>query len=134
MVRKGEVTRVMDDLAIKRSLSRMASEILEKCGSPRLRIGWYLGGWALRLRTVGRFDRSVGRHRPQTGSLDITLYRDDLYTGLEKPILGETRLPFKVSGTEFVLVDDVCLMVEPSGLRWMRSGIMGVRLGFGSRC
>ena len=30
-----------------------------------------------------------------------------IYTGLEKPVLGETRLPFGVTGTGIVLVDDV---------------------------
>ena len=39
--------------------------------------------------------------------MDITLYRDDLYTGLEKPVLGDTDLPFEVSGCGIVLVDDV---------------------------
>ncbi|HCP48515.1 MAG TPA: bifunctional pyr operon transcriptional regulator/uracil phosphoribosyltransferase, partial [Deltaproteobacteria bacterium] len=38
---------------------------------------------------------------------DITLYRDDLYTGLEKPSFGETSLPFNMAGTGIVLVDDV---------------------------
>jgi pyrimidine operon attenuation protein / uracil phosphoribosyltransferase len=41
------------------------------------------------------------------GTVDITLYRDDLYTGLEKPVLGATDLPFPVDGTGIVLVDDV---------------------------
>ena len=39
--------------------------------------------------------------------MDITLYRDDLYTGLEKPALGVTELPFDMEGTGIVLVDDV---------------------------
>lgn len=44
---------------------------------------------------------------PTTGHVDITLYRDDLYTGLEKPVLGETRLPIALSGCKVVVVDDV---------------------------
>jgi pyrimidine operon attenuation protein / uracil phosphoribosyltransferase len=44
---------------------------------------------------------------PRRGDVDITLYRDDLYTGLEKPVLGETDLPFEVSGCGIILVDDV---------------------------
>lgn len=44
---------------------------------------------------------------PARGTVDITLYRDDLYTGLEKPVLGDTELDFDVDGTGIVLVDDV---------------------------
>jgi pyrimidine operon attenuation protein/uracil phosphoribosyltransferase len=39
--------------------------------------------------------------------MDITLYRDDLYTGLEHPVLGDTRLPDSLTGAHVVLVDDV---------------------------
>ncbi len=44
---------------------------------------------------------------PLRGDVDITLYRDDLYSGLEKPVLGETSLDFEVNGCAIVLVDDV---------------------------
>lgn len=44
---------------------------------------------------------------PLRGDVDITLYRDDLYSGLEKPVLGETTLDFEVNGCAIVLVDDV---------------------------
>jgi pyrimidine operon attenuation protein/uracil phosphoribosyltransferase len=57
---------------------------------------------ALAARLQGR-----GRSAPRRGDVDITLYRDDLYTGLEKPVLGETDLPFEVNGCGIVLVDDV---------------------------
>jgi pyrimidine operon attenuation protein/uracil phosphoribosyltransferase len=43
----------------------------------------------------------------QLGAVDITLYRDDLYTGLEKPVLGQTDLPFDINGCRILLVDDV---------------------------
>lgn len=56
----------------------------------------------LRARVV-----AAGLPVPARGDLDITLYRDDLYTGLEKPLLGDTDLPFEVSGCGVVLVDDV---------------------------
>ncbi len=45
--------------------------------------------------------------RPLLGFVDITLYRDDLYTGLEKPVLGETNIDFDVTGRGIILVDDV---------------------------
>jgi len=98
----------MDEVAVQRSLSRMASEILEKCGSPEefALVGIWAGGHYVCTRLAQLIEKMEGKE-PQTGSLDITLYRDDLYTGLEKPVLGETRLPFKVTGSRIVLVDDV---------------------------
>lgn len=46
-------------------------------------------------------------HKPKLGKIDITLYRDDLYTGLEKPALGLTSVPFSIDGRTIVLIDDV---------------------------
>lgn len=50
---------------------------------------------------------ALGEPRPLRGNVDITLYRDDLYSGLEKPILGDTELEFEITGCGIVLVDDV---------------------------
>lgn len=69
-------------------------------------IGVYTGGAHLAMRIADRIAARTGR-RPPLGTMDITLYRDDLYTGLEKPILGETDIPFNVTGQRIVLVDDV---------------------------
>jgi pyrimidine operon attenuation protein/uracil phosphoribosyltransferase len=41
------------------------------------------------------------------GSLDITLYRDDLSTLGPQPVVGRTHLPFAVDGATVYLVDDV---------------------------
>ena len=56
---------------------------------------------------LARRMRSLVPHAPGRGNVDITLYRDDLYTGLEKPVVGDTDLPFEVNGCGIVLVDDV---------------------------
>ena len=40
-------------------------------------------------------------------SIDITLYRDDLYQGGERPILGGTMLPLDIDGCNILLIDDV---------------------------
>lgn len=48
-----------------------------------------------------------GLPAPERGDIDITLYRDDLYTGLERPVLGDTELPFEVTDAGVILVDDV---------------------------
>ena len=41
------------------------------------------------------------------GILDITLYRDDLATSKDKPVLRDTDIPFPIDGKKVVLCDDV---------------------------
>ena len=50
---------------------------------------------------------SVLGRRPDTGSLDITLYRDDLSQIARNPVLHGTQLPFSVEDRTVILVDDV---------------------------
>jgi pyrimidine operon attenuation protein/uracil phosphoribosyltransferase len=98
----------MTGVNVGRSLDRLAHEIIEQQGTPGdwVLVGIVTGGQHLALRLAGRIEAISGA-RPQTGMVDITLYRDDLYTGLEKPVLGETKLPFELSGNGVILVDDV---------------------------
>ncbi|MGH7540820.1 MAG: bifunctional pyr operon transcriptional regulator/uracil phosphoribosyltransferase PyrR [Gemmatimonadota bacterium] len=42
-----------------------------------------------------------------TGSLDITLYRDDFAQVGPRPLIGTTRLPGEITGRHLVVVDDV---------------------------
>ncbi len=99
---------VLSGRAVERCIDRMAHEISEKLGEPDryALVGIVTGGQGLAERLADAI-AAVDGARPRTGSVDITLYRDDLYTGLEKPILGETVLPFDLSGVGVVLVDDV---------------------------
>lgn len=93
---------------LDRSITRLASEIAERLGEPDdfVLIGIVTGGDYLADRLADAIAAGEGK-RPKVGTLDITLYRDDLYTGLEKPTLGETRIPFEITGRHVVLVDDV---------------------------
>lgn len=90
---------------IEAALGRLVTEIdAAMADVPRWAIvGIRAGGVPLADRLSARLR---GPHR--RGSVDITLYRDDLYTGLEKPVLGDTDLPFPIDRTGIVLVDDVC--------------------------
>ena len=101
-------TTGMNGVEVGRTLDRMATEMIEQLGVPTdySLVGIVTGGRPIANRLADRIERSTGV-RPQTGTVDITLYRDDLYTGLEKPVLGETKLPFALTGQDIVLVDDV---------------------------
>ena len=98
----------MNDTDVSRTIGRLAHEITENAGDPQgfVLVGIVHGGHHLsqRLATVIESHEGVA---PETGSVDITLYRDDLYNGLEKPVLGETHLPIDLTGRGIVLVDDV---------------------------
>lgn len=101
-------TTGMNGVEVGRTLDRLATEMIELLGVPTdySLVGIVTGGRPIAERLANRIEQSTGV-RPQTGTVDITLYRDDLYTGLEKPVLGETKLPFKLTGQDIVLVDDV---------------------------
>jgi len=101
-------TTGMSGVEVVRTLDRMATQMIEQLGVPTdySLVGIVTGGRPIAERLADRIEASTGL-RPATGSVDITLYRDDLYPGLEKPVLGETTLPFTLTGQDIVLVDDV---------------------------
>jgi pyrimidine operon attenuation protein/uracil phosphoribosyltransferase len=101
-------TAGLNEVELRRTLDRLAHEIIEYFGvsTDYVLVGIITGGRPLSERLANRIEVATGV-RPQTGTVDITLYRDDLYTGLEKPVLGETRLPIEFTGKGIVLVDDV---------------------------
>src|SRR5690606_38558726 len=56
---------------------------------------------------IARLIEEIEGVAPPVGTLDITLYRDDLSRVGYHPIVGKTHLPFPVSEKRIVLVDDV---------------------------
>ncbi len=103
-----EKARIMDGVRINRALARLASEIVE--GNHGVG-GLYLVG--VRRRGVPLAERIADKiadlegARPPVGSIDITLYRDDLSTVGANPIVNRTELPVSVENHNIVLVDDV---------------------------
>jgi pyrimidine operon attenuation protein/uracil phosphoribosyltransferase len=104
-----EQIRVLaDGAAVERMLRRIAHEIAERNQGVRdlALVGVRTGGLLLaeRLRTLlGELEGTA----PPLGAVDISLYRDDVFQGLPRPVIGPTELPFELSGVTVVLVDDV---------------------------
>lgn len=99
----------MDERAVERALARMAHEVVERNdGVERLSlVGIHRRGVFLSERIADEIERAEGE-RPPVGTLDITLYRDDLMAVGPRPVVGETRLPEGgVEGRAMVIVDDV---------------------------
>ena len=69
-------------------------------------VGIHTGGVHLARRLQKELVKLRGVEVP-CGTLDITLYRDDLFDGFTKPIVGATVLPTSIEGREVVLIDDV---------------------------
>ena len=100
-------TPLLDEKAIARALTRMGSEIVERCRGTEdlVLIGIQRRGVELAYRLKRIIDRSEHGNIP-CGKLDITLYRDDLQTIGPRPVVGETQLP-DLEGRTVVIVDDV---------------------------
>lgn len=105
------MNRVLDAAGVAAALSGLVDGLAAAMVAPSAARRWAFVG----IRTGGvvladRLAEAIaarGHPRPLRGDVDITLYRDDLYTGLERPVLGITQLDFEVTGTGIVLVDDV---------------------------
>ena len=91
-----------------RTLMRIAHEILERNrGLDELAlVGIQTRGVHL-ARRLARIIHDINAHDVPTGSLDITLYRDDLNEIGPRPVIGETRLPRDLDGKIVIIVDDV---------------------------
>lgn len=100
--------KIMDKEAVRRAISRMAHEILEKNkGSQGLcLVGIRTRGVVLAQRLTEAIRTIEGVDIP-VGILDITLYRDDLTTIDVQPIVRETQIGFDIQDKKIVLVDDV---------------------------
>lgn len=101
------MSTVLDAAAIRRTVDRIAHQILERNGdSIPLLLGIPTRGVLLAQRLAERIATFADRPCP-VGSLDVTLYRDDL-RGKPPRALASTTLPDAgVDGQCCVLVDDV---------------------------
>ena len=99
---------VLDAGAIERIIRRIAVAIVESLGGANelVLVGIRRGGVGLSKRIAAEIQKSEGV-KPPVGTVDISLYRDDAATALPDPKIGPSDMPFEVSGTNVVLVDDV---------------------------
>jgi len=102
------MARLMDEAEIRRSVTRIAHEILErnKGASGLVLVGIAARGDDLARRLAAEIERIEGATLP-VGVLDITFYRDDIGYRAEAPEVHETRIDFDINGCTVVLVDDV---------------------------
>jgi pyrimidine operon attenuation protein/uracil phosphoribosyltransferase len=99
---------LLDDKAIRRSLIRISHEIIEKNKGVEeiVLIGIKRRGYPLAQR-IGQFIASIEGVEIPVGSVDISLYRDDLQSVDDAPRVNDKNLSVEVKGKKVVLIDDV---------------------------
>lgn len=99
---------VLDAHDIARALTRIAHEILErnKGATDLVLLGIPTRGVPLAERIAARIADVEGTAVP-VGSLDVTMYRDDLRLRPARPLLVTDIPPGGIDGRTVVLVDDV---------------------------
>jgi len=101
-----EKTVILDGAGIRRALTRISHEILERNKGLKdvVLIGIRSGG-AYLASELGSIIEVIEGGKVAVGTVDITLYRDDVSGNL--PHVGKTEIPFSLEGKKVVLVDDV---------------------------
>jgi pyrimidine operon attenuation protein/uracil phosphoribosyltransferase len=99
---------ILNSKEIKRALTRIAHEIMEKNkgGENLCLIGIQKGGVILAQRLASQIAQIEGT-QIEIGALDITFYRDDLNIKKEQPVVKTTDITFSITDKTVVLVDDV---------------------------
>ena len=99
---------LIDEQGIRRAITRISHEILEKNKGIEdlMLVGIRTRGVPLAHRIAKMIEEIEGKAVP-VGILDITLYRDDLSTFNSQPIVRSTEIVGDISGKNIILVDDV---------------------------
>ncbi len=105
---RGERRLVMGPPEIRRAITRIAHEIVERNrGTAHLALVGILRRGVPLARRIARNIRDFEGEEVSVGELDITLYRDDLATIGPQPVVRATNIDFDISDRVVVLVDDV---------------------------
>lgn len=103
-----EKAKVMDAEAVRRALTRIAHEVVERNkGTRELAIVGIRTRGAILAQRLAKAIETIDGHPVQVGILDITLYRDDLSRNAPNPVVHATEIAFDIADYQLVLVDDV---------------------------
>ncbi len=100
--------QLMDDVTVKRALTRLSYEIIEKSRDLEnvVLIGIKTRGVPLAEQIAANMETHTGV-KVKTCTLDITFYRDDLTKRHDLPTVNTQTLPVDLNDKEVILVDDV---------------------------
>lgn len=106
-----ETKQILDAEEIKRAINRIAQQIVEVNGGAEnlVFVGLHTHGVFLAQRVAKAIEEAENTHVP-VGTMDITLYRDDIGfrdDGPHIPVREGTNVPFDITEKTVILVDDV---------------------------
>lgn len=98
----------MDELAVKRALTRLSFEIVEKSQNIDnvILVGIKTRGIPMAKILANNIEKNIGT-KPQLCDLDITFYRDDLTKVSDLPEVNNCDMGLDINGKEIIIVDDV---------------------------
>ena len=99
---------LLNDKDISRAINRISHEILERNNGAAdiALVGIRTRGVAFSQRLKDKIE-AIEKVTIDHGILDITLYRDDLAEGIQKPELKKTDISFALENKNIILCDDV---------------------------
>lgn len=100
--------QIIDAEGLSRTLTRLAHEIVERNrGVDNLAIlGIRTRGVPLANRIIDKIYEIEHKKLP-LGILDVTMYRDDVFKKIKRPVVQTTEIDFDIDGKIVILVDDV---------------------------
>jgi pyrimidine operon attenuation protein/uracil phosphoribosyltransferase len=102
-----QVVEILSAEEIRRTVTRLASQIIEKSSdlSQIILLGIYTRGVPL-ARTIAHQIEVLEQVKVPVGAIDITFYRDDL-DRIKTRTPEKTKISFDLTGKTVILVDDV---------------------------
>ena len=99
---------ILDQQRMARALTRIAHEILEhNAGAQSVALVGILTRGAYLAKRIAGILKRVENVEVPVGLMDISLYRDDVHSKLDQPIIQRTDILFEVANRNLVIVDDV---------------------------
>ncbi|MCH7946820.1 MAG: bifunctional pyr operon transcriptional regulator/uracil phosphoribosyltransferase PyrR [candidate division Zixibacteria bacterium] len=99
---------ILSDKKISRALTRISHEILERnSGAESLVIIGILTRGAILAKRIAATIKELEGVEVPVGLMDISLYRDDVHSKLEQPIVQRTDILFEIRDKNVILIDDV---------------------------
>lgn len=99
---------ILDEQSVNRAIARIAHEIIERNKGVEnvVLIGVVTRGVPMAKKLAGYIEKFEGCS-VAVGSIDISLYRDDITEKFDHPIINGTDIPFEVKNKIVILCDDV---------------------------
>lgn len=99
---------ILDKRKMSRAVTRIAHEILERnSGAESLVIVGVLTRGAILAKRLSEIIKDIEGVEIPVGLMDISLYRDDVNSNPDQPVVRTTEILFDISDKNLILVDDV---------------------------